>query len=463
MISNIMKLFTKIPSATANNNVPSNPNSNKTNNFNIINNPQLVSNNSNESNGVKKNLSPKDENLFDLSNSEIKDPSNNNQPDLNISDSFIDKIFIEKNELIEKSFMNNKNYSDHEKDSQENQKENESAMNNNNNNNSSEIILKQINEISPQKENNVAQGNIISSIKIPEMKAYSDNKHDYFEYLKNEELARMGLPSWSLSDFEIGCKLGRGKFGKVYLARERQSGFIVALKLLSKRQLLENKVEIQLRREIEIQSHLNHENILKLYGFFWDERRIYIILEYAPGGELYKELQKSENHRFTEAKSSNYIFQMCNALKYIHKKHVIHRDIKPENILNSLGIIKVSDFGWSIHSPSKQRKTFCGTLDYLPPEMVESHSHDNNVDLWCLGVLIYEFCVGSPPFESNTQKETFMKIRKVYLRFPSYLSSDVRDLISKLLKKNPHQRINLDEVLNHRWIKKYQNVVTSSN
>lgn len=98
--------------------------------------------------------------------------------------------------------------------------------------------------------------------------------------------------NWTIDDFEIGKPLGRGKFGHVYLAREKKSKFIVALKVLYKKQLLKSNVEHQLRREIEIQSHLRHENILRMYGFFWDEKKIYLILEYAPGGELYKDLKK---------------------------------------------------------------------------------------------------------------------------------------------------------------------------
>ena len=98
--------------------------------------------------------------------------------------------------------------------------------------------------------------------------------------------------NWTIDDFEIGKPLGRGKFGHVYLAREKKSKFIVALKVLYKKQLLKSNVEHQLRREIEIQSHLRHENILRMYGFFWDDKKIYLILEYAPGGELYKDLKK---------------------------------------------------------------------------------------------------------------------------------------------------------------------------
>jgi len=111
--------------------------------------------------------------------------------------------------------------------------------------------------------------------------------------LRNEEISKLGLNRWSIDDFEVGKPLGRGKFGRVYMARERNSQYIVALKCISKNKLIKWNVEHQLRREIEIQTHLDHENILKLYGFFWDHRRIYLILEFAPGGELYKELKRS--------------------------------------------------------------------------------------------------------------------------------------------------------------------------
>lgn len=122
--------------------------------------------------------------------------------------------------------------------------------------------------------------------------------------------------------------------------------------------------------------------------------------------------------------------QLAGAFKYCHSKKVIHRDIKPENLLLGLaGEIKIADFGWSVHAPSSRRTTMCGTLDYLPPEMLDHEVYDSTVDLWCLGILCYEFLVGSPPFESKTNTETYARIRKVDLKFPDFVSSLARDFI----------------------------------
>jgi aurora kinase len=256
---------------------------------------------------------------------------------------------------------------------------------------------------------------------------------------------------WSLRDFEIGKPLGRGKFGKVYLAREKRSKYIVALKVLRKSQLLKAGVEHQLRREIEIQSHLRHRNILRLYGYFYDEKNIYLILEYSPGGELYKKL--ISRGRFPEKVAAKYISDLAQALNFCHSKHVIHRDIKPENLLiGAQGEVKIADFGWSVHAPTSRRNTLCGTLDYLPPEMVEGREHDEMVDVWSLGVLLYEFLVGHPPFEAEGHNATYRRISRVDLRFPPGVPSDAQDLISKLLRKDPRQRMPLENVPTHPWV-----------
>ena len=261
---------------------------------------------------------------------------------------------------------------------------------------------------------------------------------------------------WSLKDFEIGRPLGRGKFGDVYLARERKSKFVVAIKAIKKSQLLKAGVEHQLRREIEIQSHLRQKNILRMYGYFYDDKRIFLILEFAPGGELYKQL--TARVRFSEATTAKYILDLSRAFSYCHAKHVIHRDIKPENLLiGQKGDIKIADFGWSVHAPTSRRTTLCGTLDYLPPEMVEGREHDETADVWSLGVLMYEFLVGSPPFEADGYRATYRRISSVDLRFPSIVTPGARDLISRFLVKEQSRRINLGDVQNHPWILQHTN------
>lgn len=140
---------------------------------------------------------------------------------------------------------------------------------------------------------------------------------------KTEAPAASGEKKWTLEDFDIGKSLGRGKFGNVYLARDKKSGYICALKVMFKTQLAKANVEYQLRREIEIQSHLRHPNILRLYAYFYDEKRVYLILEFATGGELYKQLQKAG--RFTYEQTAVYIKALAGALDYCHDKHVIHR------------------------------------------------------------------------------------------------------------------------------------------
>ncbi|KAM6147659.1 aurora kinase A [Erethizon dorsatum] len=265
---------------------------------------------------------------------------------------------------------------------------------------------------------------------------------------KNEDSKKR---QWTLEDFDIGRPLGKGKFGNVYLAREKQSKFILALKVLFKAQLEKAGVEHQLRREVEIQSHLRHPNILRLYGYFHDATRVYLILEYAPLGTVYRELQKLS--KFDEQRTATYITELANALSYCHSKRVIHRDIKPENLLlGSTGELKIADFGWSVHAPSSRRTTLCGTLDYLPPEMIEGRMHDEKVDLWSLGVLCYEFLVGKPPFEAHTHQETYKRISRVEFTFPDFVTDGARDFISRLLKHNPSQRPTLSEVLEHPWI-----------
>ncbi|KRZ09436.1 Aurora kinase A [Trichinella zimbabwensis] len=282
-----------------------------------------------------------------------------------------------------------------------------------------------------------------------------NNKTDVSKAVKVEEASTEStVRKWSLKNFDIGRPLGRGRYGHLYLARVKERHVIVALKVLFKSQLIKAGVEIQLRREIEIQFKLKHPNILRLHGYFHDDLRVVLILEYASKGELYAMLR--EEQKFSEERSANYMRQLVSAVSYMHSQSVIHRDIKPENILvDSRGLLKLADFGWAVdlsNVASSRRRTVCGTLDYLPPEMICHGSHDEKVDIWALGVLLYEFLVGDPPFFAPSQKVTMRLISTCEFTIPDTVSDGAKDVISKLLKKDPTERMLLDELMIHPWM-----------
>ncbi|EYC03416.1 hypothetical protein Y032_0094g2745 [Ancylostoma ceylanicum] len=195
----------------------------------------------------------------------------------------------------------------------------------------------------------------------------------------------------------------------------------------------------------------SHPNILRLKGYFHDQQRVYIILEYADGGELYNRLKKKG--RLEEPEAARYVRQLADALSYCHAKRVIHRDIKPENILlDQKGNVKIADFGWAVVASHSRRQTVCGTLDYLPPEMISGKSHDHTVDNWAIGVLLYEMLVGHPPFEYSDQSQTLQAIMHCRFIIPPFVSEGPSDLIRKLVIKEPSMRLSLAGVMAHPWV-----------
>ncbi len=258
-----------------------------------------------------------------------------------------------------------------------------------------------------------------------------------------------GRNQWQLGDFELGPKIGEGTFGRVHLARELQTKYIVVIKIIDKSDAADLGTQGQIRREIECQSQLRHKNIVRVYGYFFDRRNIYVILEYCHGGSLYDLYAKAK--RFSERTSAKYIFDIAKALLYCHAKHVIHRDIKMENILlDSFHDIKICDFGLSVHTFTRghiehSRNTFCGSKDYLAPEVVGG-SYDEKVDVWALGVLLFEFLVGRLPFSEEGQRDT----RNIH--WPNQMSEDAKDLISSLLEVDPTKRLPLEKILTHNFV-----------
>ncbi|KAG0417532.1 putative spindle assembly checkpoint kinase like protein [Dictyocoela roeselum] len=259
--------------------------------------------------------------------------------------------------------------------------------------------------------------------------------------------------NWTIDDFEIGRPLGRGNFGRVFLAREKRNGYIVALKIIKKSSVRDQTQARLIRREIEIHSHLVSEYILRMFGYFHDSENLYLILEYAGGGELFQELQDCT--RYHESKCAKYIYQVLKALEVMHRMNVIHRDIKPENILIGCdGNLKIADFGYAVCNRDRNRYTFCGTPEYLAPEIVNKEKHNQKVDIWCVGILCYEFLTGSSPFEKrgHSQREIFKSINTGCFNIPSYISRHAREFIECILVADVNKRPDINFLLTHPFI-----------
>lgn len=258
-----------------------------------------------------------------------------------------------------------------------------------------------------------------------------------------------------ISDFEIGRLLGEGRFGHVFLARTKFEKKIIALKVLYKTTMERENAVFQLRREVEIHSSLRHQNVARMYSYFQDETRVYLVLEYCPDS-LSSLLAKTPYHSFEEKQAIPIVSQISAALTYCHKQNICHRDIKPDNVLiGKKGIVKLADFGCAFKNNDGvkiQRRTLCGTIEYLPPEMVDGLLYDEQVDSWMLGVLIFEIIVGTTPFSAGEESEVLERISSCYYEFPLTVSKSAQDLISCLLRKRSDERLRVDEVQNHPWI-----------
>ncbi|OMJ84994.1 hypothetical protein SteCoe_13765 [Stentor coeruleus] len=247
--------------------------------------------------------------------------------------------------------------------------------------------------------------------------------------------------------------IGEGAFGQVFKVRHIATGSLYAIKVISKAKILERNMVEQLKREVRIMYSINHPNIIKLHNHFEDDNNVYMIMELAEGGNLFQKLCKFKN--FDERTAAQYLREVALAVQYLHTQDppIIHRDIKPENIfLDSQGRSKLGDFGWSSVYDS-ERCTYCGTLEYLAPEMIDRIGHGLKLDMWNLGVLLFELLVGEAPFRSKNQSELFKKIKDCKIGFPKNFSLNAKDLVRKLLKTTAEERICVEEILEHPWMK----------
>ena len=273
---------------------------------------------------------------------------------------------------------------------------------------------------------------------------------DNYDYNKEYEIKNFS----KIYDGFIPIELGLGSFGRVYLVTHNITGKKFALKVMNKHKLIQTYGNCQLiHNEIEIHSKLNHPNIIRLYNASETEEEINILLEYAENGNLYS-LIKKENG-LSENRAFNYFIQIVNAVYFLHQNNIIHRDIKPENILiGDNDKVKLCDFGWAKELTVNNRSTFCGTVEYMAPEIVGSELYDFSVDVWSLGILLYELLMGHSPFKSEKDKNTMRKIKAHNLIFDKNknLSKECINLINGLLDANPLNRLKLKDIFNHPFI-----------
>lgn len=260
----------------------------------------------------------------------------------------------------------------------------------------------------------------------------------------------------SLNGFELlDCvaeSLGKGSFGLVQKIRRKGTHKVYALKSMHKQEVIDSNLVDQVELEIQVQRKLKHPNVLRLYKHFEDDENVYLLLEYCAKGELYQILRTQKFRRFSEPIAWRYFVMVANGLQYLHGNKIVHRDIKPENLLvNEEDVLKIGDFGWCAEFRVK-RTTFCGTLDYLAPEMIQGKGHDHTLDIWSTGVLLYEMVVGRPPFQSTNHGHLISKILTLQLVFPYFVSNAVQDLVVRLLRHDPRERLPLAEALRHRWV-----------
>lgn len=257
--------------------------------------------------------------------------------------------------------------------------------------------------------------------------------------------------------YELGRLLGRGAFAKVYHARNVDTGQSVAIKAVSKQKVLKGGFTAHVKREISIMRRLRHPHIVKLYEVLATKTKIYFIMEFAKGGELFAKISKG---RFSEDLSRRYFQQLISAIGYCHSRGVFHRDLKPENLLlDENWNLKVSDFGLSAVTeqvrPDGLLHTLCGTPAYVAPEILGKKGYEGaKVDIWSCGIILFVLNSGYLPFNDQNLMVMYRKIYKGDFRFPRWTSPDLRRLISSLLDTNPETRITVDEILKDPWFGK---------
>lgn len=242
-----------------------------------------------------------------------------------------------------------------------------------------------------------------------------------------------------LSDFELKQTLGTGSFGRVRLCKNKKNGDYYAIKCLKKREIIKMKQVQHILAEKKILQELSHPFIVNMVASFADERKLYLVLEFVVGGEIFTHLRSAG--RFPNDVAKFYHAELVLAFEYMHTKDIIYRDLKPENLLlDNKGHAKITDFGFAKKVPERTF-TLCGTPEYLAPEVIQSKGHGKAVDWWTMGILLYEFIAGYPPFYDESPFRIYEKILEGKVKFPNWFDSRARDLVKGMLMIDHTKRL----------------------
>ncbi|KAG5189131.1 camp-dependent protein kinase catalytic subunit [Tribonema minus] len=260
-----------------------------------------------------------------------------------------------------------------------------------------------------------------------------------------------------LSDFELHETLGTGTFGRVRMVRHLKTGAYYALKISKKAAIIRMKQVEHVKNEVSLLAQIDHPNVVNMLGHFQDETRLYLVMEYVEGGELFSHLRSAV--RFSDHQGMIYAGEIVLAFTHLHSLNIIYRDLKPENLLITReGRIKITDFGFA-KVVEDRTWTLCGTPEYLAPEIIQSHGHGKGVDWWALGVLVHELLAGYPPFYDENPLGIYQKILAGHVDPPSTVGPKPRDLIKKLLVIDRTKRLGCirgggKAVQEHKWFEK---------
>ena len=294
---------------------------------------------------------------------------------------------------------------------------------------------------------------------LPKFK-YVEQSNVLNRFLPITKSVELGLePEPKISDFNIIKELGSGSFSKVLLVQHNKTKAKYALKTIDKKSQIDEEEKKQLLREVEIMYKIHHPNVVKLFGHFEDNSFCYLLMEYVEGGELFSLIPEDGKSKITNQQIASLIKDVISAVYYMHhmKPTIMHRDIKPENILITSNMqAKLTDFGWSNYiQPGNLRNSICGTPIYLAPEMISRIGHDEKVDIWSIGVLLFELLTGDQAWAGDNVETVKYNICSIKISWPDDMNTLAADLISKILKFNPDERLSLKDILNHPFFTQY--------